>query len=280
MQEHFVLGLEPVAMGEHCVHPGIVSANKNEFVPKLKSQSFLLLQRPIFWQVSTFVYVLTDFFAGLDKGSVVFSENDLPHTGGVINDFEKDSNYATQSTKYQWNDYGFPILLSLNEKPSPRGRHFVVWNHEERCEGDRSGSHPRQNVVVEKREFVHGAARAAAICRRAAALGYAVCYNSAMPIEQIVQQLRAERDRLETAIKALTGVGAVNPARPSGGRKKIMSAEARRRISIAQKARWATRASTDRGGVARPTRTMSAAARRKIAAAQRARWAKLKARKS
>jgi len=60
-----------------------------------------------------------------------------------------------------------------------------------------------------------------------------------MPIEQIVQQLRAERNRLDAAIKALTGVGAANPARPSGGRKKTMSAAARRRISIAQKARWA-----------------------------------------
>jgi len=36
-----------------------------------------------------------------------------------------------------------------------------------------------------------------------------------MPIEQIVQQLRAERDRLDVAIKALTGVAGANPARPS-----------------------------------------------------------------
>src|SRR6266566_8686444 len=60
-----------------------------------------------------------------------------------------------------------------------------------------------------------------------------------MPIEQIVQQLRAERDRLDAAIKALTGVSGAAPARPSGGRNKTMSAAARRRISIAQKARWA-----------------------------------------
>src|SRR5207249_5837158 len=61
----------------------------------------------------------------------------------------------------------------------------------------------------------------------------------AMPIEQIVQQLRAERDRLDAAIKALTGVAGATLARSSGGRKKTMSAAARRRISIAQKARWA-----------------------------------------
>jgi len=99
----------------------------------------------------------------------------------------------------------------------------------------------------------------------------------AMPIEQIVQQLRAERDRLDAAIKALTGSGA-KPARPSGGGKKTMSAAARRRISIAQKARWAKRTSSGQTGTAgSPKRTMSAAARRKIAAAQRARWAKVKA---
>ena len=50
---------------------------------------------------------------------------------------------------------------------------------------------------------------------------------------------RAERDRLDAPIKALTGVSGAAPARPSGGRKKTMSAAARRRISIAQKARWA-----------------------------------------
>jgi len=50
-----------------------------------------------------------------------------------------------------------------------------------------------------------------------------------MPIEQIVQQLRAERDRLDAAIKALTGVSGAAPARPSGGRKKTMSAAAEHR---------------------------------------------------
>jgi len=100
-----------------------------------------------------------------------------------------------------------------------------------------------------------------------------------MPIEQIVQQLRAQRDRLDAAVKALTGVAGVNPARPSGGRKKTMSAAARRRISIAQKARWAKRASIGQADGARPKRTMSAAARRKIAAAQRVRWAKIKGKK-
>jgi hypothetical protein len=44
--------------------------------------------------------------------------------------------------------------------------------------------------------------------------------------------------------------------------RHTLSASARKKISVAQKARW---------------RTMSASARRKIAAFQRARWAKVKA---
>jgi hypothetical protein len=54
-----------------------------------------------------------------------------------------------------------------------------------------------------------------------------------MSIEQIVQQLRAERDRLGAAIKALT----TRPSRK--GKRTTLSAAARRKISLAQKARWA-----------------------------------------
>jgi hypothetical protein len=49
-----------------------------------------------------------------------------------------------------------------------------------------------------------------------------------------------------------------------------MSAAARRKISLAQKASWATQKAT-------PKRTMSAAGRKRIPAAQKARWAKVKA---
>ena len=52
--------------------------------------------------------------------------------------------------------------------------------------------------------------------------------------------------------------------------RRTLSASARKRISLAQKARWAKR----------PKRTMSASARRKIAAAQRTRWAKVRAKKA
>jgi hypothetical protein len=57
--------------------------------------------------------------------------------------------------------------------------------------------------------------------------------------------------------------------------RRTMSAAGRRRISLAQKVRWAKRAALN-GNAARPKRKMSAAARRKIAAGQRARWAKVR----
>ena len=99
-----------------------------------------------------------------------------------------------------------------------------------------------------------------------------------MPIEQIVQQLRAERDRIDVAIRALRGVGQTS----SGSQpKRHISAAGRARIAAAARARWASAkgqqnlvpiAQTSKAG----KRTMSAAARRKIAASQRARWRRLK----
>jgi len=64
-----------------------------------------------------------------------------------------------------------------------------------------------------------------------------------MSIDEIVKELKAERDRIDAAIKALTALTVAPRTNP------------------------------------RPKRKMSAAGRRKIAAAQRARWAKVKARK-
>jgi hypothetical protein len=53
-----------------------------------------------------------------------------------------------------------------------------------------------------------------------------------------------------------------------------MSAAARKKISLAQKARWAEQ--NGQAEAARPKRIVSSAARRKRAAAQRARGAKVK----
>jgi hypothetical protein len=97
----------------------------------------------------------------------------------------------------------------------------------------------------------------------------------------IVQVLKDERDRIEkqlsalnAALTAFVGVyGGKTPALGTAKPKHHVSAAARRKMSLAQKARWAK-------ATAKPVRRMSAAARRKIAAAQRARWAKLKAKKA
>jgi hypothetical protein len=96
-----------------------------------------------------------------------------------------------------------------------------------------------------------------------------------MSIGQIVTELKAERERINAAIKALTALTVTPRTNPKV--KHTMSAAGRRKISLAQKARWAKRASDGKAGTVKPKRTMSTAARRKIAAAQRARWAKVKA---
>jgi hypothetical protein len=92
----------------------------------------------------------------------------------------------------------------------------------------------------------------------------------------ILKHLKAARDkaafelgRLEAAISALSGS---KSAKPTKTRRKL-SASARRKISLAQKARWAKQKDNGR---AKPKPKISAAGRRRIAAAQRARWAKVK----
>ena len=98
----------------------------------------------------------------------------------------------------------------------------------------------------------------------------------------ILAQLKAARDkaafelgRLEAAVSALSG--ASRSIKTTNTRRK-MSASARRKISLAQKARWAKQ----NNGQAdlRPKRHVSAASRRKMAMAQRARWARFNQRKA
>jgi hypothetical protein len=96
----------------------------------------------------------------------------------------------------------------------------------------------------------------------------------------VVQQLKkahakaqAEVDRLGAALAALGSMTGRSLAR----KRRTLSAAARRKISVAQKARWAKGRSNTQKGTARPKRRISAVGRRKIAAAQRARWAKVKA---
>jgi hypothetical protein len=87
----------------------------------------------------------------------------------------------------------------------------------------------------------------------------------------VVQQLKKEREHAQKQLhridEALAALGSV-----SNGVSRTLSAAARRKISLAQKARWAK----VKGHAPKPKRTISLAGRRRIAAAQRARWAKVK----
>ena len=103
-------------------------------------------------------------------------------------------------------------------------------------------------------------------------------------LASIVADLRTERtnlaNQLEHVDAALSVLGGSSYTKPG----RTMSAAARRRISLAQKARWASvRKQSKPTLVAKSTgsapakRKISAAGRKRIAAAQRARWAKVRA---
>ena len=93
-------------------------------------------------------------------------------------------------------------------------------------------------------------------------------------------QIEIEKlDQIISGIESLNGTGVHESSRPT----RIISAASRRKMALAQKARWASIRKQSQPilmgkAVAAPARrTMSASARRKIAAAQKARWAKVKA---
>jgi hypothetical protein len=98
-------------------------------------------------------------------------------------------------------------------------------------------------------------------------------------LANIVSELRTERTSLVTQLKhvdaALSVLGKLGGGTSYTSPRRKLSAAARRRMSSAQKARWANRAGTV-ASAAKPKRTMSASARRRIAAAQRARRARVK----
>jgi nucleoid-associated protein YgaU len=92
-----------------------------------------------------------------------------------------------------------------------------------------------------------------------------------------VSELKTERtnlvDRLRHVDAALSVLGKLGSGSSHTKPTHTMSAAARRKISLAQKARWAKA----KGRAPKPKRTISAAGKKRIAAAQRARWAKVKA---
>ena len=101
-------------------------------------------------------------------------------------------------------------------------------------------------------------------------------------LASIVSELRVERTNLANQLKqvdaALSVLGKLIGRSSYTKPRRILSASARRRISLAQKARWAK--AKGQAAAVKPKRTMSASARRKIAAAQRARWAKVRAKQN
>ncbi len=98
-------------------------------------------------------------------------------------------------------------------------------------------------------------------------------------LASFVSELRVERTNLANQLKhvdaALSVLGKLGGGSSYTKPRHTVSASARKRMSLAQKARWAKAKSH----APKPKRTISAAVKKRIAAAQRARWAKLKAAK-
>ena len=92
-------------------------------------------------------------------------------------------------------------------------------------------------------------------------------------LASIVSELRVERTNLANHLKHIDAALSVLGKLGGGSSHRTLSAAGRKRISLAQKARWARA----KGRARKPKRTISAAGRKRIAAAQRARWAKVKA---
>ena len=93
-----------------------------------------------------------------------------------------------------------------------------------------------------------------------------------MDTKRMLGEVEQEIAKLQRVADALRGSTA-KQSRPRG-KRKTMGAAARRKISLAQKARWAKQKAS--GPTGKPKRTISAASRRRMAAAQKARWAKAK----
>lgn len=88
-------------------------------------------------------------------------------------------------------------------------------------------------------------------------------------------EVEAEIAKLQSVANALRGIeSSQTRSGTTAGTSHKMSAAARRKISLAQKARWAAKKTSTQPAKAK--RVISAASRRKMAAAQKARWAKVK----
>jgi hypothetical protein len=100
-------------------------------------------------------------------------------------------------------------------------------------------------------------------------------------LASILSELKVERTNLVNQLRhvdaALTVLGKLNGGTSYTRPGRTLSASARKRISLAQKNRWAKAKS--QATTVKRTRTISAAGKKRIAAAARARWAKFRAAK-
>jgi hypothetical protein len=98
-----------------------------------------------------------------------------------------------------------------------------------------------------------------------------------MGLASFVSELRVVRTNLVAELRhvdaALSVLGKLGGGSNYTKPRHRMSAAARRKISLAQKTRWA------KAKAPKPKRTISAAGRKRIAAAARARWKKFRAAK-
>ena len=100
----------------------------------------------------------------------------------------------------------------------------------------------------------------------------------------VVQHLKKELGRAQQEVQRYTVALAALGSSASNGHRTL-SASARRRISVAQKKRWAQARNGSKPAAAtasppvKRSRQISAAGKKRIAAAARARWAKFRAAK-
>lgn len=97
---------------------------------------------------------------------------------------------------------------------------------------------------------------------------------TAAELRRIVS-LKEQIEELQAELADISGAGNSEAELSTG--KRTMSASARRKIALAQKARWAKQKGVSETKPTRKKRSMSAEARARIAAAAKARWAKVKA---
>src|SRR3984957_18325123 len=97
--------------------------------------------------------------------------------------------------------------------------------------------------------------------------------NISGAVGHLKKELKRAQQEVQRFTAALSALG-----QPSENGRRTLSASARKKISLAQKKRWARAKGQGPKLAPRRPRTISAAGRRRIAAAQRARWAKIKER--